>query len=718
MTTVTPLLPPRRLGCRSALLALALIPFAPGIGSAATINVTTAAQFTSALSAVQPGDTIALSGTITSSAKFTTTRDGTAAAPITITGGGTAIISSTASYGVEILHDYYRLSGFQIQGSPGKGVVIDNANHGVVDNVHCMDIDQEAFKIRNQSQYWLFTFCSARRTGTSGDFGEGFYVGQASSNWIGGVPDASGYVTFFNCYTTDTVNDGWDIKEGAHHVKMVNCTADFSGTVEPATNAAHGSAGFYLRADYLQVIKSSVRNLNNSDWAYRISNQTVNSIDYGSTGNEIKQSNVISGNVALIYAESGTNARVYTDCVAGPGGLIHSSSSSVSQPSPGTFAEITWTGEGGGIYGNLDSDVGADDPLGAPPPAQVAAPSFSPAGGTYTSAQSVTITTTTSGATIRYTTDGSNPTATTGTVYSSPVSISVTTTLKAIAYKSGMTDSAVTSATYTISAPSQVAAPSFSPGGGTYTSAQSVTISSTTSGASIRYTIDGSTPTATTGTLYSAPVTISATTTLKAIAYKSGLTDSAVTSATYTINTGGGSPGSQNIFVAASSDDAKERTDTSSGTMNLTSSLPFGNSGSTYIVGVRFTGANIPAGATIVSATIQFTAHAADSVATSLTVRGEKSTNAATFITTGHNITNRTFTTASVGWNVPTWANNERGTPEKTPELKTLVQEIVNQGGWVAGRPLVFTFAGTGDRAAKAFDSGAANAATLHIEWQ
>lgn len=80
----------------------------------------------------------------------------------------------------------------------------------------------------------------------------------------------------------------------------------------------------------------------------------------------------------------------------------------------------------------------------------VAAPSFSPTAGAYSSAQSVTISTATSGATIRYTTDGSTPSATVGTVYSSVLSISATTTLKAIATKSGMTDSTVTSGTYTI----------------------------------------------------------------------------------------------------------------------------------------------------------------------------------------------------------------------------------------------------------------------------
>ncbi len=88
----------------------------------------------------------------------------------------------------------------------------------------------------------------------------------------------------------------------------------------------------------------------------------------------------------------------------------------------------------------------------------------------------------------------------------------------------------------------QVVTPTFSPVAGTYTSAQSVTISTTTSGASIRYTTDGSTPTSSVGTLYSSPVSVSSSLTLKAIAYKAGMTDSLVASAAYTISGGGGGP--------------------------------------------------------------------------------------------------------------------------------------------------------------------------------
>ena len=80
-----------------------------------------------------------------------------------------------------------------------------------------------------------------------------------------------------------------------------------------------------------------------------------------------------------------------------------------------------------------------------------------------------------------------------------------------------------------------VGTPTFNPAAGTYSSAQSVTISTTSSGASIRYTTDGSTPSETAGTLYSGPVTVSTSETLKAIAYESGFTDSSVASASYSI---------------------------------------------------------------------------------------------------------------------------------------------------------------------------------------
>jgi len=79
----------------------------------------------------------------------------------------------------------------------------------------------------------------------------------------------------------------------------------------------------------------------------------------------------------------------------------------------------------------------------------VATPTFSPAAGTYYEAQNVTIGCTTDGATIHYTLDGNDPT-TSSTTYSTPIAISQTTTVKAMAVKSGMNNSAIASAVYTI----------------------------------------------------------------------------------------------------------------------------------------------------------------------------------------------------------------------------------------------------------------------------
>jgi hypothetical protein len=191
--------------------------------------------------------------------------------------------------------------------------------------------------------------------------------------------------------------------------------------------------------------------------------------------------------------------------------------------------------------GNTDSPVtSATYTINSLP--TVAAPVFSPAGGTYTSVQPVMITSATNGATIRYTTNGSTPSPTVGMLfYPGSLTIGATTTLNAIAYEAGYNPSAVTSASYTINLPTPAAAPVFSPGGGTYTSVQSVTISTTSSGASIAYTTDGTTPTEvggniTHGSLYTGAISMNTTIVLQAIAFGGGHTDSPMTSATYIIN--------------------------------------------------------------------------------------------------------------------------------------------------------------------------------------
>jgi hypothetical protein len=162
-----------------------------------------------------------------------------------------------------------------------------------------------------------------------------------------------------------------------------------------------------------------------------------------------------------------------------------------------------------------------------------ATPTFSPGAGTYSSVQTVTITSSTAGNTIYYTTNGTTPT-TGSTVYSGPITVAVSETVNAIAIAGGYSQSGVGSAAYVINA-TQAATPTFNPAAGTYTSTQTVTISCATPSSTLYYTTDGSTPT-TSSTLYTAPITVSVTENVKAIATASGYTQSAVGSAAYTIN--------------------------------------------------------------------------------------------------------------------------------------------------------------------------------------
>ena len=151
------------------------------------------------------------------------------------------------------------------------------------------------------------------------------------------------------------------------------------------------------------------------------------------------------------------------------------------------------------------------------PASTSATPSFSPAPGVYTSAQTITISAATAGATIYYTTDGSTPT-TSSPKYTRPIVAASSATIKAISSASGYANSVPATAAYVISTPGSIT---------TTTATKTVTISDATNGATIYYTIDGTTPT-TNSTRYTGPITVDSTVTVKAIAIAKGYAPSAV----------------------------------------------------------------------------------------------------------------------------------------------------------------------------------------------
>jgi alpha-tubulin suppressor-like RCC1 family protein len=160
----------------------------------------------------------------------------------------------------------------------------------------------------------------------------------------------------------------------------------------------------------------------------------------------------------------------------------------------------------------------------------LSAPTSAPAGGTYADAQIVTLSAS-AGATIRYTLNGGDPTPS-APIYMKPLVIATSTTIRARAFRTDYTTSGMMTASYTIQA---VAPPVIAPVTGTYIAAQTVTMGTVTPGAVIRYTLDGSEPTSA-STAFSAAFPITQTTTIKAKAFKTGLSESATATSVVTLN--------------------------------------------------------------------------------------------------------------------------------------------------------------------------------------
>ena len=170
--------------------------------------------------------------------------------------------------------------------------------------------------------------------------------------------------------------------------------------------------------------------------------------------------------------------------------------------------------------------------------------------------------------------------------------------------------------------------------------------------------------------------------------------------------------------VQSSTDDAEESI--SSGAVNLTSSdLEMVQENTEQIIGIRFAGINIPQGATINSAFIQFTVDETDDVATSLNIKGELVDNSPTFTNTLNNISSRVTTSLEAVWeNIPAWNTaGDAGDDQRTPDLKDVVQEIVNQSGWTEGNALSFIISGMGKRNAVSFNNGNNTPAELIINF-
>ena len=168
--------------------------------------------------------------------------------------------------------------------------------------------------------------------------------------------------------------------------------------------------------------------------------------------------------------------------------------------------------------------------------------------------------------------------------------------------------------------------------------------------------------------------------------------------------------------VNSSSDDAEERT--SDGNVSRTSTdLELGSdAGVSQIVGMRFNIVQVPRGAVITSAHVEFEVDALDSIATSVTLFGQAADNPLTFSSTAGDISSRTRTTAQVAWNnIPPW--DVVDAKKQTPDISPIIQELVNRPGWASGNSVAIIIQGTGERTAESFDGEAPAAPKLVIAY-
>lgn len=161
--------------------------------------------------------------------------------------------------------------------------------------------------------------------------------------------------------------------------------------------------------------------------------------------------------------------------------------------------------------------------------------------------------------------------------------------------------------------------------------------------------------------------------------------------------------------IATSLDDVEQRADGSIYTTSTDIEMVVDNGN--QIIGLRFSNINVPPSACISSAYIQFTTDEVNTGATNLTIAAVDQANTATFSTSNNAISNLSLTSSTIAWSPPDWnLANQAGPDQQTPDLSSLIEEVIAKPGYLSGNAIAFVIAGTGERTAESYD-GSTNAA-------
>ncbi len=280
---------------------------------------------------------------------------------------------------------------------------------------------------------------------------------------MGGKPDGSGSVLAFNpatCYAS-TPTFTWTLTTGANGtVTGTNCN---SGT--KASGATIGACTAVPNTGYSFGTWTAVTG------SAGCSGSTNPCPSFAIAANSTATANFTINSYTLSTATAGTGSGTVTTCA---GSRVYNTAYTCTvTPAAGSSITSVTGCSGSGTTSYTGLMPASNCTVTATFAGTVATPIFSPVAGPYGAAQTVTLATSTSGASIYYTTDGTTPT-TGSTLYTVPFSVSTTQTVKALGVKASWTNSAVASALYTING--TLATPTFLPVAGSYGSTQFVTI--------------------------------------------------------------------------------------------------------------------------------------------------------------------------------------------------------------------------------------------------
>ena len=182
--------------------------------------------------------------------------------------------------------------------------------------------------------------------------------------------------------------------------------------------------------------------------------------------------------------------------------------------------------------------------------------------------------------------------------------------------------------------------------------------------------------------------------------------------------TAGDGSSSVDIAVSDGSDDAEERSASTSVTGTDLELVV--DAQTTQTVGIRFRGVAIPQGATITNAYIQFQAVEVQTGPVSLTVAGQAADDTAPFTAAAGSVSSRPRTSATVAWQPAPWTTGARGVEQRTPDLSSVVSQIVSRAGWASGHSMAFVVTGSGTRTAQAFEGEGSQleGPVLHVDFR